>query len=133
MDYLIINNLEIPTLVAISAEDQKNGLMGIKNPPIMIFIHNKAKNINMWMKDTPAPLDILFCNNNIVTDIKHGVPFSLDKIGSSQLSNMIVEMPKGLSDKLNIKIGSKIKIKYSLITLAKVFETKLEVLGITLS
>ena len=101
---------------AISPKQRAYGLMNLKKLPqnhAMLFIFYKEKIINMWMKNTYIPLDMIFIdkNNKIIKIVKNTKPHSLKNISSGQKATKILEINANLSEKLNIKIGNKIKIK----------------------
>lgn len=103
---LSVNGYILPTLVASTIEEQQRGLMWQEwPPPIMIFPYTKAQYNKFWMKNTISPLDIVFCNDNIVIGTFKGEPLSTTLIGPNNLSNLIVEFPYGTVNKLGIKIG----------------------------
>jgi len=101
----IANNL-FETLLAISMEEQSQGLMHIDPPaPVMSFVYNRPQINKFWMHKTPSPLDIIFCNAGKVSEICFGEPYSTRVIGSNLLSNLVVELPYGTADLAKIKIG----------------------------
>jgi len=104
---------------AITEEEQIKGLMYRLRPVMMVFAYKKASNRNFWMKDTPSPLDIIFCNNRKVVHIAKGIPFSEDLIASNFPCDLVVETYSGFCRKNNIRNGSDIKIKYDKIILQK--------------
>lgn len=106
-----ISNLEYPALLTENYQEQLKGLMHINPPtPIMIFNYDSPKINKFWMKNTPAPLDIVFCNHNTVIDICYGEPYSTKLIGGDYESNLIVELPYGTCKKNNINLGDSCKI-----------------------
>lgn len=112
----IFNNIK----VAITPDEQQRGLMyQAWPPPIMIFPYKNAQIRKFWMKNTPSPLDIIFCNNNSIMEILHGEPFSLRTIGPDVPIDLVIEMPYGTVSKFNIKKGDNINIKYSSKTIIK--------------
>ena len=107
--YIFINNNIFPTLLAISAEEQQQGLMYVEPPaPVMSFIHSHPQINKIWMKSTPSPLDILFCHAGKISEICVGEPFSTRIIGSNLLSDLVVELPYGTVDSTKIKIGQSV-------------------------
>jgi uncharacterized membrane protein (UPF0127 family) len=96
-------------LLAVSAEEQAQGLMYQKwPPPVMTFIYKHASNNKFWMKNTPSPLDILFCYQGRIKQIHHGEPFSTAIIGDNSLSDLVIELPHGTVDKYGFKVGHKV-------------------------
>lgn len=101
---------------AIADNEQKRaiGLMNLDNlaqNKAMLFVFNKEKIVSMWMKNTKIALDMIFIDeNNIIVNIKHNAtPYSLAIISSQKPIKKVLEINAGLSKKLGIKIGHKIK------------------------
>lgn len=104
--YVFIHNNVFPTLLAISAEEQRQGLMYQEwPPPIMSFIYTEPRINKFWMHNTPSPLDIVFCHAGKVSQIHAGEPFSTAMIGDNKFSDLIIELPHGTVDNSGIKIG----------------------------
>jgi uncharacterized protein len=104
--YIYIHNNIFPTLLAISAEEQQQGLMFQEPPvPVMTFVYGSPSINRFWMKNTPSPLDIVFCHQGKVSEICYGEPHSTNMIGSYTLSDLVVELPHGTTDSAKIKIG----------------------------
>jgi Uncharacterized conserved protein len=106
--YVHIHNNVYPTLLAISEIEQATGLMEQPwPPPVMSFIYMEPNHNRFWMKNTPSPLDIIFCCQGEVREICVGEPYSTAMIGSG-LSDLVIELPYGTSKKSNIKLGHKV-------------------------
>ena len=107
--YIYIANNIFPTLLAISFEEQAQGLMGQEwPPPVMSFIYSQAQVNRFWMKSTPSPLDLLFCHRGEVKQICFGEPNSTAMIGDHQLSDLVVELPFGMVTSSKIKLGHQV-------------------------
>lgn len=107
--FLYIGDNIFSTLLAISEEEQSNGLMGQKwPPPVMSFVYASPRINRFWMKNTPSPLDIVFCCNGEVIQICSGEPNSTSIIGDYRKSDLVVEFPLGTVLSTNIKLGSKV-------------------------
>jgi len=103
-------NNEFSVLLAISAEEQEKGLMGAKwPPPSMAFVYPEAKFNSFWMKNTPSPLDIVFCLNGKITKICKGEPFSTQVINGG-FSDLVVEFPYGTCKDYGLTEGSDINL-----------------------
>jgi uncharacterized membrane protein (UPF0127 family) len=104
--YIHIHNNVLPTLLAVSHEEQARGLMYQEwPPPVMSFIYAEPQVNKFWMANTKTPLDIIFCHQGKVSQIHVGEPFSTSMIGDDKFSDLIVELPYGTADKLGLKIG----------------------------
>ena len=107
--YLYVKSDVFSTLLAISAAEQAKGLMYQPfPPPVMSFVYSYAGINKFWMKNTPSPLDIVFCHEGKINQICHGIPFSMEAIGGDYLSNLIVEFPAGTVKQHNIKVGNEV-------------------------
>lgn len=125
MDYIIVNNNKFETLMAITADEQARGLMNSEwPPPVMSFVYGKPSINQFWMHRTPVPLDIIFCLNNKVLDIRQGIPNSTAIIDCGMPSDLVIEMPGRSCKKYDIKAGDKIGTMFAESTLKKLFMLK---------
>lgn len=109
--FIEINGKRIETLVAITMEEQQTGLMGKKwPPPAMIFPYKTATIRKFWMKNTPAPLDLIFCNDNKIISICYGEPNSENLIGPNIDSDLVIELPYNTCNMYNFKIGDTVRV-----------------------
>jgi uncharacterized membrane protein (UPF0127 family) len=107
--YIYVANNIFPSLLAISEEEQQKGLMFQPfPPPIMSFIYSCPKVNRFWMRNTEAPLDIVFCYQGEIQQICKGEPFSTQLIGDDQKSDLVIEFPYGTVKKSNIKLHHKV-------------------------
>lgn len=107
--FIKIKNHTIPTLLAISDEEQQIGLMYRKElPPSMSFIYNYPKLNKFWMKNTYCALDIVFCKHGKIVDIHKGEPLSTKTIGPDCLTDLIVELPYGTCSSLGVAVGDEV-------------------------
>jgi uncharacterized membrane protein (UPF0127 family) len=98
-------------LIAISMEEQAQGLMYIEPPaPNMVFAYPEPKINKFWMARTPSPLDIVFCCQGKVSQLHVGQPYSTAIIGDDKPSDLIIEFPQGMVDKCGIKIGHTVEL-----------------------
>ena len=100
--------------VAKAETDQQKtiGLMHIKVLPknyAMLFTWQESQKINMWMKNTHLPLDMVFFDENYQIIKIHSMakPFSLDIISSEKKAKAVLEINGGLAKKLQLKLGDK--------------------------
>ncbi len=103
--------------VAVADDDYKKmyGLMNLEYLPPdfgMLFKFNKTMIVTMWMKNTEIALDMIFVDNNgIINTIKSNAkPYSLEVISSEKPVDKVIEINGGLSKKLGIEVGHKIRI-----------------------
>jgi len=103
--YIYIHNNVFPTLLAISSDEQAKGLMHREwPPPVMSFVYTTPNVNRFWMKNTPSPLDIVFCHKGKVAEICYGEPHSTQVIGS-QVSDLVIELPYGTVESTGIRVG----------------------------
>lgn len=121
MDWALFNSHKLPVKIAITEEEQVKGLMWQVNPQPMAF-PSDLRPKKFWMANCPVPLDIIFCANNKVIDIQKGVPYSLENVGPSQASDLVIELVGGMANQLGIKIGTEVKLQYSITSLASGYE-----------
>lgn len=103
--FIYIHNSIFPSLFAISHEEQAKGLMYEEwPPPVMSFVYDSPRVNRFWMKNTPSPLDIVFCHDGKVSEICYGEPHSTMVIGT-QPSDLVIELPHGTVITNEIKVG----------------------------
>jgi uncharacterized membrane protein (UPF0127 family) len=108
---LSINDNIFQVDIAITSQEQQNGLMGQEYPfPIMIFPYDRLSVPKFWMKNTPSPLAIAFCKDNEIHNICYGVPNSKEILGNNDFSDLVIEFPKHYIKKYNIKIKDSFKL-----------------------
>lgn len=109
--YIFVGNNVFPTIFALSSKEQEIGLMGQSwPPPIMTFVYDSPKINKFWMKNTPSPLDIIFCCDNKVSQICIGEPYSTSIIGADKHSDLVIELPYGTALSSNIRIGHNVGV-----------------------
>ena len=98
------------TLLAITAQEQERGLMGVPPPaPVMTFIYGTPCYNQFWMHRTPSPLDIVFACNGKITAICAGEPNSTRVMSSGGLSDLVIELPGGTCRAKGIEVGDKVE------------------------
>lgn len=126
-DAVVIGGRQLPTLVALTEDEQARGLSGASwPPPVMSFPFKSATIRKFWMKETVTPLDIIFCRAGKIIAIHRGEPLSLKFIGPNSPTDMVVELPAGSAAKYNVCIGQNVNLKYSVKTVARKFEAILK-------
>ena len=73
----------------------------------MLFFPVRPHDIQMWMKDTLIPLDMLFFDETgEIVYIHTAQPLDLTPVGANQIVAGVVELSGGICEKLNIKEGN---------------------------
>ena len=114
IDVSIYNkNITFNVEVAKTIQERKIGLMYRKkllNNEGMLFVFPGENIIQLWMKNTYIPLDVIFISKNkVIVDIKKNMEKLSETIIKSKVkSKYALEFNAGLINKLNIKIGDKI-------------------------
>jgi len=77
----------------------------------MLFDMGKARNITMWMKNTPLSLDILFImrDGRVVSIATDTTPFSTEHILSGAKVNAVLELLGGTAQRLGIAPGDVVR------------------------
>ena len=106
-------NITFNVEVAKTIEERRTGLMYRKkllNNEGMLFIFPREKIIQLWMKNTYIPLDVIFISENkVIVDIKKNMEKLSETIVKSKVkSRYALEFNAGLINKLDIKIGDKV-------------------------
>ena len=114
IDVSIYNkNITFNVEVAKTIEERRIGLMYRKkllNNEGMLFIFPREKIIQLWMKNTYIPLDVIFISENkVIVDIKKNMEKLSETIVKSKVkSKYALEFNAGLINKLDIEIGDKV-------------------------
>jgi hypothetical protein len=101
--------------VALSNKQKKDGLMFVEQLETngLLLYYKAPKIVNIWMKNTLIPLDIIFIDENMeIISIKKGNPFSKDIISSEFPVIGVLEIPQGCTKKLKIKKGHITKLTF---------------------
>ena len=106
-------NITFNVEVASTLEERRIGLMYRKkllNNEGMLFIFPREKIIQLWMKNTYIPLDVIFISENkVIVDLKKNMEKLSETIVESRVkSRYALEFNAGLIDKLDIEIGDKV-------------------------
>ena len=106
-------NLEI----AQTSKERQQGLMHRTILPTkngMLFVFPESRLLKFWMKDTLIPLDIIYIQNNQITEIYKNVQpcqvTNCPNYPSGVANNMALEINAGLSQKFDINVGQTITI-----------------------
>lgn len=76
----------------------------------MLFLYPRDRVIEMWMKNTLIPLDMLFINRlgTVVRIKERAVPGSLKVISSGQRARAVLELRGGTVSRLGLRTGDKV-------------------------
>jgi uncharacterized protein len=104
------NTLVIDVEVAANTNDRAIGLMNRKSMPDnhgMLFVFPKARPVQMWMKDTLLPLDMLFIDESgrIVNIARNAKPMDETIISSGGSVSHVLEMNGGYAARHGISDG----------------------------
>jgi uncharacterized membrane protein (UPF0127 family) len=100
----------LPVEIARTAEQQRLGLMyrpEIKKNWAMAFRYDEPTTMGIWMKNTCAPLDLLFFDSNhqLKKIVRNTTPFSLETHDSPGPISTVLELAAGEVDRLGIRAG----------------------------
>lgn len=100
--------------IARTERQQRQGLMfrrRLASNGGMLFIFPSVKVLNMWMKNTYLPLDMLFidASGRIVNIVERTVPGSLEAISSVERAMAVLEVNGGTSSRLKIQKGDRVR------------------------
>jgi len=99
--------------VADTPDRQELGLMDIRMLPAglgMLFPVEPMRRMQMWMKNTYIPLDMLFIDDKgrISCVREHTTPLSLAIVDCPQPSRLVLEIAGGEARRLGIRAGDKV-------------------------
>lgn len=102
--------------LATNDESRRNGLMfrtELAENAGMLFDFARDDYRSFWMKNTPRSLDLLFikADGTISTISENAVPYSEDRILSSEPVRAVLEINGGRSRALGIEPGAKVHAK----------------------
>jgi uncharacterized membrane protein (UPF0127 family) len=76
----------------------------------MLFVFDKSREVNFWMKNTPMPLDLIFVGQDgRIKAIKRGEPESEVIISPGQPVNFVLELKAGMAAKDGLKDGDLVR------------------------
>ncbi len=125
MNYVLINGKKFAAEIAQTVEEQQRGLMTRKEPIVMAFPYEQPKVAKFWMKNTPAPLDVIFCQGGKIVDIFRGEPYSEKRFGPTVPCDLVVEFPADTASKNGWSGGDSVELRYDIDSLAKRFALQL--------
>jgi uncharacterized membrane protein (UPF0127 family) len=105
----------VPIAVELAKTERarKYGLMGktsLSTDSGLLLVFPEVQNVNIWMKDTYFPLDLLFIDSTgkIKKIVKGTTPFSLKIIESDEMVKAVLEVNAGFVQNFGIQTGDSI-------------------------
>lgn len=100
--------------IARTPKQQEQGLMGRTALPKhhgMLFPLLPPRLMQMWMKDTLVPLDMVFINaeGRISMTAANNQPGSLLPVGPARPVSAVLELPAGTAEELAIAVGDRVE------------------------
>ena len=111
---ILIGDKKIFAYIADNVCKKTTGLSGssqLLDDEGMLFIFDRPGNYGFWMKDMNYSIDIVWIGEDLTIlglekDLKPGT--YPEVFGQKYTSKYVLELPSGISDKNNIKVGDKI-------------------------
>jgi len=99
--------------LAVTERQQSQGLMFRRSMAAnagMLFDYGALKQIQMWMKNTYIPLDMIFIDSNgkVINIVERTIPESLIIISSRGRARAVLELNSGTASRLGIKKGDRV-------------------------
>ena len=109
-----MENIKLVVKIPISKLQHNQGLMYIKKLDGydgMLFDFGESQYVNMWMKNTFIPLDILFFDSNrkLINIIENTIPHDKTPLGSSIPTRYVLEVKSGIVKKFGVAVGDYLK------------------------
>ena len=100
--------------LALTADDRATGLMNRQSMPAdhgMLFKFDQTRQVLMWMKNTPLPLDMIFIDADgvVVRIAEDTTPFSETIIPSVAPVRYVLELNGGTAAKRGIATGDQVR------------------------
>lgn len=115
-----IGNKKFNLIIAKKDKDRITGLSGRKSLDEntgMLFVFDKKDKYAFWMKNMNFPIDIIYINDNKIVDVIPNAQAPKDKNAPlfiykpRDISNYVLEVNAGVSQKNNFKVGDGVKLQ----------------------
>lgn len=112
-----IGDAQISVDIAATDKEQHKGLSGVRNldgNTGMVFVFFPSRSVRFWMVDTLLPLDLIFVNNQIVSNIVHsappytGSPARAPRYSGGIVSD-VIEVHGGFAAQHRIQVGDRVQ------------------------
>ena len=103
-------------MIADDKAEQQTGLMHRQPEDLgenegMLFVFDDEDWRGFWMKDTPAPLDIVYvAADGTVVNVRRGTPFSERMVHSAGPAKYVIEVAQGRAEAVGVGRGTKLTI-----------------------
>jgi len=115
---VIIGDNKITAELALTSEQQKQGLSGRENLAEgkgMLFVYDGYYITKFWMKNMNFPIDIIWIKDDIVAGFAKNLPPEGESPEQTYepltFINYVLEVPAGYVDNHGIKIGDRVEIR----------------------
>jgi uncharacterized membrane protein (UPF0127 family) len=103
--------------VALDPASQAKGLMfrqSIADDYGMLFVYDEVKEIQMWMRNTVVPLDMIFIgtDNKVSHIVENARPYDERVISSAEPARAVLEVKAGQVAARGIKVGDQVSSPY---------------------
>ena len=109
------NKIIFNVKVAETRKEREKGLMykeELKSNSGMLFVFPNSQIVNIWMRNTLIPLDIIYISeeSNITQIVRDALPKNKTIYSSKEFTKYVLEINAGQAMKHNIKVGNKVYI-----------------------
>lgn len=129
---ILLGNKLFKVREAKTEEEKQKGLQGVKSLPEdegMIFYWDNPDRVEMWMRDTEIPLDIIYINEDQeVIEVRQGKPND-DTLLSVEDTMYVVELNAGSGIKIGDDLEFEEDVKYVMKVLAPDGSTQMKLEG----
>jgi len=115
----VSNHRTIGLEVARTPQELSKGLKfrnSIKNNQGMLFLLKQPEKVQLWMKNTYIPLDMIFLNDGVIKSITKAAPPCKSQTCPTYSSiypvNQVIELRAGSTISLNLKVGNQLPLTF---------------------